>query len=172
MVALISKSQIQAFNIDTVEKALIFGALSLRSALVGSDNEHTEDTTISSDISTSGTEANLSIDVNLPYNSYKFNTSGGLLLESIEELSANSLTLDNDLNLVSSPSNSGLVMPDYDESVINTFEKYLAYYSMILWASFESKSNPVISLLFLGNQDDSFVQISLNLPLDLNKWLT
>lgn len=44
MVALISKSQIQDFNIDTVEKALIFGSFSLRSALVGSDNGNTDDT--------------------------------------------------------------------------------------------------------------------------------
>ena len=42
---------------------------------------------------------------------------------------------------------------------------------MILWASFENKSNSVISFLFLGNQEDSIVQISLELPLDLNKWL-
>ena len=171
MVALISKSQIEDFNIDTVEKALIFGSVSLRSALVGSDNGNTDDTNISSDISTSGTEASLSINILLPYNSYAFNTSGGLLLESIEELASDSSTLGDDLNLISSPSNSGLVMPDFDESVINTFEKYLAYYSMILWASFESKSNSVISFLFLGNQEESSVQISLSLPLDLNKWL-
>ena len=54
MVALIPKSQIQGFNVDTVEKALVFGSLALRAALVGSDNALAEDRAVVIDVRATG----------------------------------------------------------------------------------------------------------------------
>lgn len=172
MVALIPKSQIQGFNVDTVEKALVFGALALRAALVGSDNSNAEDLAVSINVSAiDRVLGNLNLEIYLPYTAYGLNTNGGQLLGSILEYDSHASNLENDLNLGSLPSLSGLTIPDYDDSVITSFEKYLVYYAQILWASVANKRDNAISLTFLGNQDNSQVLISLNLPLDLNQWL-
>ena len=172
MVALISKSRIQEFNIDTVEKALVFGALGLRAALIGKNNSNTEDLAVSINVLRKNeVEGNLNLEIYLPYNDFELNTNGGQLLDSILEYSSNTLNLETEMNLVSSPSLSGLTIPDYDETVIVSFEKYLIYYSQILWASISDKRNNAVSITFLGNQENSQVWLSINLPLDLNKWL-
>ena len=172
MVALLPKAQIESLNIDTVEKAIVFGALALRAALVGSDNAHAEDRTVVIGVRATGeTSAILSLDLSLPYNSYEFNTNGGLLLDSIQELTANSLTLDTDLDLNSEPSPSGLTIPDYPETIINTWEKYLLYYCNILWASIANKRDSTISFTLLGNQEEPQILIRVVLPLDLDSWL-
>ena len=81
MVALLSKTQIESLNIDTVEKAIVFGSLALRAALVGNDSANAEDRTVVIGVRATGeTSSVLSLDLTLPYDSYGFNTSGGLLL--------------------------------------------------------------------------------------------
>ncbi len=155
MVALISKPEIQGRNIDTVEKAIVFGALALRAALVGTDNAHAENRAVVIGVRATGqTTAILSLDLTLPYDSYGFNVSGGLLLENLQELTSNSLSLETDLTLSSVQTDSGLTIPDYPEITINTFEKYLLYYSKILWASVANKRDSTISFTLLGNQND------------------
>ena len=172
MVALLPKTQIESFNIDTVEKAIVFGSLALRAALVGNDNANAEDRTVVIGVRATGeTTSILSLDLTLPYDSYEFNISGGLLLDSIQELTSNAATLDSDLELDSEPSQSGLTIPDYPESIINTWEKYLLYYCQILWASVANKRDSTISFTLLGNQDEPQIFIRVVLPLDLNSWL-
>ena len=172
MVALMPKSQIQGFNIDTVEKALVFGALALRAALVGSDNSNAENLAISLNVSAiDETTGNLNLEIYLPYTAYGLNTNGGQLLDSILEYTSNSPNLEADLNLASTPTSSGLIIPDYDDTAITSFEKYLVYYAQILWASVANKRTNAISFNFLGNQDNPQVWITVNLPLDLNQWL-
>ena len=172
MVTLLSKTKIQSLNIDTVEKALVFGVLGLRAALIGRNNSNTVDSAVSIKVlRRNELEGNLNLEVYLPYNDYKLNTTGGQLLDSILEYSSNVPSLETEINLASIPSTSGLVIPDYDENLITSFEKYLIYYSQILWASVPDKRNNAVSLNFLGNQESSQVWLSINLPLDLNKWL-
>ena len=172
MVALLPKTQIESFNIDTVEKAIVFGALALRAALVGRDNSHAEDRTVVIGVRATGeTSSILSLELSLPYDSYGFNTSGGLLLDSIQELTSNATALDSDLNLSSQPSQSDLAIPDYPETIINTFEQYLLYYCNILWASVANKRDSTISFTLLGNQEESQLLIRVALPLDLDAWL-
>ena len=172
MVALLPKTQIESFNIDTVEKAIVFGSLALRAALVGNDNANAEDRTVVIGVRATGeTSSVLSLDLTLPYDSYEFNTNGGLLLDSVQELTSNAATLDSDLNLSSDPSNLDLVIPDYPENLISSFEQYLLYYSTILWASVANKRDSTISLTLLGNQEESQLLIRVALPLDLDAWL-
>lgn len=172
MVALLPKSQIQGFNIDTVEKALVFGSLMLRAALVGAENENTEDSNVTINVFASDeTTANLSLDVNIPYDAYRYNLSGGLLLDSVREYEVVSSTIGDDVTFASVPTDSGLTIPDYNDAVIDTFEKYLLYYSQILWASITNKRSSIIELTFLGNQEDAQVLISANLPMNLDAWL-
>jgi len=172
MVALISKAEIEGKNIDTVEKAIAFGALALRSALIGADNSQANDRKVSIRISPSRESPSyLSIDIYLPYDAYSFNTTGGLALQSLGELTSNSLSLENDLILTSQETTSSLVMPDYDEVEINTFEKYIFYYARILWASLAEKRNNIVKINPQGNQDNSEFFIDLSLPINLDIWL-
>ena len=173
MVALISKAEIQNKNIDMVEKAILFGALALRSALIGADNSQVNDRKVSIRISPSREPPSyLSIDIYLPFDAYKYNVSGGLALESLGELTSNSLSLEADLVLTSQPTDSSLVMPDYDELEIDTFEKYIFYYSRILWAALEEKRNNIIKISPQGNQDNPEFFIDLSLPINLDSWLS
>ena len=172
MVALLPKTQIESFNIDTVEKAIVFGSLALRAALVGNDNANAEDRTVVIGVRATGeTTSILSLDLTLPYDSYEFNISGGLLLNSVQELTSNVATLDSDLDLNSEPSQSELTIPDYPETTINTWEKYLLYYCQILWASVADKRDSTISFTLLGNQDEPQIFIRVVLTLDLDAWL-
>ena len=172
MVALISKSRIEQFNIDSVEKALVFAVLGLRVALIGKNNTNTKDLAVSINVLRKNeVEGNLNLEVYLPYNDFELNTNGGQLLDSILEYSSNTSDLETEMNLASSPSLSGLIIPGYDETIILSFEKYLIYYSQILWASVPDKRNNAVSITFLSNQEKSQVWLSINLPLDLNKWL-
>ena len=172
MVALLPKAEIESRNIDTVEKAIVFGSLALRAALVGNDSANAEDRTVVIGVRATGeTSSVLSLDLTLPYDSYEFNVSGGLLLDSVQELTSNAAALNSDLNLSSEPSDSGLVIPDYPENLISSFEQYLLYYATILWASVANKRDSTISLTLLGNQEESQLLIRIALPLDLDAWL-
>ncbi len=172
MVALLYKTTIQSLNVDTVEKALVFGTLVLRAALVGSDNSNAADLAVTINVSaTSETEGNLNLEIYLPYTAYGLNTNGGQLLDAIEEYTSNASNLEADLNLASTPTSSGLIIPDYDESAITSFEQYLVYYAQLLWASVPNKRANAISFNFLGNQDNPQVWMTVNLPLNLDLWL-
>ncbi|ELS04804.1 hypothetical protein Xen7305DRAFT_00045400 [Xenococcus sp. PCC 7305] len=172
MVALFSKTEIDSLNIDTVEKALVFGALVLRAALVGPDDGNADNTNVSLNVSTStdGT-GSLDLEIYLPFSSYGVNTSGGVLLDNIQEYSSNAPNLAIELSLASAPSTSGLVMPNYPESEVATFEKYLMFYAQILWASVEDKNSSPISFSIFGGQDQPQIWIRVSLPLNLDQWL-
>ena len=76
MVALLSKTEIQSLNIDTVEKALVFAALVLRAALVGEDNANAADLAVSINLSaTNESEGTLNLEIYIPYTAYGLNTS-------------------------------------------------------------------------------------------------
>ena len=172
MVALLSKTEIQSLNVDTVEKALVFAALVLSAALVGSDNANAADLAVSINVAaTSETEGTLNLEIYIPYTAYGLNTSGGQLLDNVIEYSSNAPNLLLDLNLASVPTTSGLTIPDYDGTTITSFEKYLVYYAQILWASVANKQDNRISLSFFSNQDQPQVWIAVNLPFNLNQWL-
>lgn len=172
MVSLLSKTEIQSLNIDTVEKALVFGALALRAALVGSDSSFAADSSVALDVQTvSNDSASLKLEFFIRYDAYQFNVKGGELLDNILEYSSNAPNLELDLDLGSQPTTSGLTIPDYDVSVVDTFEKYLVYYAKILWASVANKNDGTISISFLSQQDNPQIWIQAQFPLDLNQWL-
>ncbi len=64
-----------------------------------------------------------------------------------------------------------MTIPDYPETIIHTWEKYLLYYCNILWASIANKRDSTISFTLLGNQEEPQILIRVVLPLDLDAWL-
>ncbi|MDJ0573732.1 MAG: hypothetical protein QNJ65_01015 [Xenococcaceae cyanobacterium MO_234.B1] len=135
MVSLLSKSDIQALNIDTVERAIVFSSTVLRASLVGTDNKNNKatDIRISQNISKDGNF--ILLESSIPYDSFSFNKFGGNLLRFIHELSNATVAIDSiDYRLnISSPSTPAI--PDYDDSYIDSFERYLVYYAFILQAT-------------------------------------
>ena len=174
MVALIPFAEIEALNIDTVERAIVFAALALRAAIVGADNSNNQsrEVTINSRVNRDNT-VTLSITAYLLFNAYNFYGSGGNLVDNIIEFS----TVENDLSVkldfVVEPSNPiNPVIPDYPENTITTFEQYLLYYSLILFASLSEKRNNFVKLSFLGGiKGDAQLKLTLAIPIQLDSWL-
>ncbi len=171
MVKLIPKSEIQALNIDTVERAIVFSTLALRAAIVGrTEFDKDEDRDVLIDIVTNrDNTTSLSIDVLLPFDSYSFYSQGGSIIRNIQTLPNALFSLDNQLDFITEPSIESLPeIPDYDQAVINTFEKYLFHYSSILWASLENKRNKIVSFRF---NPEGTIKLDLARAFDINKWL-
>ena len=171
MVNLITKAEIEALNIDTVERAIAFAALALRAAIVGrTEFDPNQDRDVLIDIvANRDNTTSLSIDVLLPFDGYSFYSQGGSIIENIQTLPNALLNLDNQLDFTVEPSIESLPeIPNYDDSIINTFERYLFYYSSILWASLENKRNKIVNFRF---NPEGTIKLDLAIPIDLNKWL-
>ena len=171
MVNLITKAEIEALNIDTVERAIAFAALALRAAIVGrTEFDPNQDRDVLIDIvANRDNTTSLSIDVLLPFDGYSFYSQGGSIIENIQTLPNALLNLDNQLDFTVEPSIESLPeIPNYDDSIINTFERYLFYYSSILWASLENKRNKIVNFRF---NPEGTIKLDLAIPIELNKWL-
>ncbi|MDJ0574602.1 MAG: hypothetical protein QNJ65_05490 [Xenococcaceae cyanobacterium MO_234.B1] len=171
MVSLLSKSDIQALNIDTVERAIVFSCTVLRASLVGTDNKNNKatDIRISQNISKDGNF--ILLESSIPYDSFSFNKFGGNLLRFINELSTATVAIDSiDYRLsISSPSTP--VIPDYDDSYIDSFERYLVYYAFILQATLGSKNEYVDIKTLDENNTGAILKLKFKFPFDYSKWL-
>ena len=171
MVNLITKAAKQALNIDSVERAIVFGTLALRAAIVGnSEFDANEDRDVLIDIVTNrDNTTSLAIDVLLPFDNYNFYTQGGSIIENIQTLPNALLNLPDEFDFTTKPSTEPLPeIPDYDRTIVNTFERYLFHYASILWASLENKRNKIVSFRF---NPEGTIKLDLAIPFDINKWL-
>lgn len=177
MVLLIPKTVIASYNIDTVERAIVFGALCLEIGEQNSFNSPTTSIEISPIISR--TDSYLAISFSCPLNSDSYSKSGGgLFLNNIvaQEIDQDSTIADFiDFKNIST-SSSDLIFPDYPNSFIN-FEQYIVWYFFIYWASLEVKFSRNISFDLLTEQDENTgiktynLSLDLQLPIDLDTWL-
>ena len=171
MVSLLSKSDIQALNIDTVERAIVFASTVLRASLVGTDNKNNKatDIRISQNISKDGNF--ILLESSIPYDSFSFNKFGGNLLRFINELSNATVAIDSiDYRLsISSPSTP--VIPDYDDSYIDSFERYLVYYAFILQATLGNRNEYVDIKTLDENNNGAILKLKFKFPFDYSKWL-
>ena len=174
MVALIPKTEIEALNIDTVERAIVFAALALRAAIVGADNSNNKSRDVGLNVVINrDNSSDLDIDALLSFDAYKFYTEGGNLIDNVIEFSAITPDLSTQLNYTVNSSIPSLpIIPEYDDSIINTFEKYLLYYSFVLLASIEDKNNKIVTISFLkGSPEQAKLKLNVSIPIDLDKWL-
>ncbi len=171
MVSLLSKSDIQALNIDTVERAIVFSSTVLRASLVGTDNKNNKatDIRISQNIGKDGNF--ILLESSIPYDSFSFNKFGSNLLRFINELSNATVAIDSiDYRLsISSPSTP--VIPDYDDSYIDSFERYLVYYAFILQATLGVRNEYVDIKTLDENTSGAILKLKFKLPFDYSKWL-
>ncbi len=177
MVLLIPKTVIEALNIDTVERAIVFGALCLE---IGEQNNLNSPTT-SIEISPviSRTDSYLAIAFSCPLNSDNYSKSGGgLFLNNLvtQEIDENSTIADFiDFKDITA-SSTDLIIPNYPDSFVS-FEQYLVWYFFIYWASLEVKYSRNISFDLSTEQNESTgiksysLSLDLQLPIDLDTWL-
>lgn len=174
MVALIPKGEIEALNIDTVERAIVFAALALRAAIVGSDNSNNQSrqVTLNTRVARDNT-VTLAISATLSFNAYNFHVLGGELISNLIEVEAVTPDLSGQFNFNVAPSVPNMpFIPDYPEAEITTFEQYLVFYFLTLFASLEEAKNDYIKLSFLsGTKGDAQLKLSLNIPIQFSKWL-
>ncbi len=174
MVALIPKAKIEALNIDTVERAIVFAGLALRAAIVGADNSNNQsrEITLNTRVSRDNT-VTLTISATLSFDSYNFHTLGGDLLGNLGEVEATTEDLSRAFNFEVKPSIPNTPsIPDYPEEEITTFEKYLLFYSLILFASVDEFRNDYVKLSFLsGTKGDAQLKLNLAIPIQLSSWL-
>ncbi len=171
MVNLITKAAKQALNIDSVERAIVFGALALRAAIVGNTEfDADEDRDVLIDIvANRDNTTSLAIDALLPFDNYNFYAQGGSIIENIQTLPNALLNLPDEFDFTTEPSTeSNPKIPDYDRVIINTFERYLFYYASILWASLENKRNKIVNFRF---NPEGTIKLDLAIPFNINKWL-
>ncbi len=177
MVLLIPKSDIEALNIDSVERAIVFSALCLE---IGEQNNLNSPTTaIEISPSISRQDSYLAIAFSCPLNSDSYSKSGGgLFLNNLvtQEVSQG-LTIGNLIDFQAiTASSTDLIIPDYPDSFVS-FEQYLIWYFFIYWASLETKFSRNISFDLLTEQDENTgiksysLSLDLQLPIDLDTWL-
>ena len=177
MVLLIPKTAIEALNIDTVERAIVFSALCLEIGEQNSLNSPTTSIEISPIISR--TDSYLAISFSCPLNSDNYSKSGGgLFLNNLvtQEIEENS-TIANFIDFKDiTASSSDLIFPDYPNSFTN-FEQYLVWYFFIYWASLETKFSRNISFDLSTEQNEDrgiktySLSLDLQLAIDLDTWL-
>ena len=177
MALLLPKAEITPLNIDTVERAIVFGALCLEIGEQNSLNSPTTAIEISPIITR--TDSYLAIAFSCPLNSDNYSKSGGgLFLNNLvtQEISE-ALTIADFIDFKDiSSSSSDLVFPDYPNSFTN-FEQYLVWYFFIYWASLETKFTRNISFDLSTEQNEDTgiktysLSLDLQLAIDLDIWL-
>ena len=175
MVTLITKSQINSLNIDTIERALVFASLALRLAIAVTGDKSDLISKVRITTTRSGrTNTNLRLDVTLPFDAQTFTKKGGLILPSIVTLPIETINLTNQLNFTVDESDSiEPIIPDYDTATINTFEKYFIYYALILSASLIGNRNDVVEITPRADGfDGAEIRVKITLPLNASKWLS
>ena len=171
MVTLLSRSEIQALNIDSVERAIIFACTVLRASIVGLDSSQNNltDVRISQNIANDGNY--IIIESSIPYDSFAFNKFGGNLLEFIQPIPTASTAIESiDYRLSLSPQVTP-TLPNYDESSIDSFEAFLIYYSFILQATLGGKNENIDIQILDENPTGSIVRIKGKFPFNYNDWL-
>lgn len=174
MVALLPKTTLNNLRIDTVERAIVFSGLALRAAIVGEDNSNnnSRDVGINVKINRDNT-AELAIDATLSFDSFKFHSQGGNLFQNILSFNVITYDLSTKLNFTIKPTIPSIPrIPDHDEGLIDSFEKYFCYHAFILLSSIENKNDGTVTISFFKSSPDTGkLKVACSIPLDLEKWL-
>lgn len=171
MVDLILQSDIDRFNIDTVERAIVFGTLALQMAIARVPNNFRLRQKIKLSFSnTRDNRTSLNIDVSLPFNLDLFARSGGNLLKGITEFDLNGTAIENSdfsfSNILESYEREPII-PQYFN--LQFFEQYLYYYTAILSASLAQNRSQVVTIdLRTNGIEGSELRLKVTLPLTTN----
>ena len=148
MVDLIPQSYLDRFNIDTVERAIVFSTLVLQSAIARVPDNFRLRQKIKLNFSkTRDNDVSLNIDVSLPFNLDLFASSGGNLLLGVTEFDLKDTTLIGSYlrytNILESYPKEPII-PQYFG--LQSFEQYLYYYTAILSVSLPKNLSQIVTI--------------------------
>lgn len=170
MVNLLPQSTIDSFNIDTVERAIVFSTLALQTAISKVPDNLELRQKVKLDIRTKNlNDLILAIDVALPLNLYNFGKYGGNFLQSIDFFDVGNATISSsDFNLTNiSPTAPTPPTLSTQRGLVH-FERYLFYYANILLVSLTANRNEVVTIApKINNFDNSIVTVRVNLPINI-----
>lgn len=165
MVSLIPQDDIDRLNIDTVERAITFGALALQTAIsLAPDNEALKQKVKLKVVSSGRQDVGLQIDVNLPFESYYFAKYGGEFIRGVASFDLSGVNLfvnDFDFGAIT-PTPNAPRLPK--QRGLGHFEKYFYYYCEVLFLSLQQDRNNFISITQVEGLNGSELKIRVNLP--------
>lgn len=171
MVTLLSKSEILALNIDSVERAIIFACTILRASIVGLDSSQNKLTDVRISQNIVKDDNFIVIEVSIPYDSFSFNKFGGNVLKFIQTIPTASTAIETiDYRLSVSPQ-AIPTLPNYDESYIDSFEAFLVYYCFILQATLGGKNDNIDIQILDENPTGSIIKIKGKFSFNYSNWL-
>ena len=175
MVALIPQTRIAELNIDTVERAVVFGYVALYFATGQGNEDNPLTNRIRLDIVPAVNEGiNLSIRARLSIDAQDFLSSGGGLISSIKPFEVEGIDLTNSFDFsidATNPTISG--SPSFPVTLAQNFETYSYYYTAILANSLTENRNRIVTINPRRNTTDGqFIEVNLTLPLDTERWFT
>lgn len=170
MVGLIPRFIVNDFNIDTLERAIIFGTLALQTAIAQSQND-TLRRKIKLRIAPKGRDrVEVNIDASLPFDMGEFVKYGGDFLAGIANfdlppwviLTSEDFAIRDIEPTVENP----FILPD--SIFLNSFEQYLYYHTAILFDSLENNRNEIVRVEpKFENFSGSELRLKINLPLEI-----
>lgn len=189
---LLPKEQMQSLNIDTVERAIVFGALCLE--IMEQSGLNNPETEIGIEPIVDRRNTSFSISGTFSLDTAKYYKNGGLIFRNLApeerpiitplDITIAPLTYPFQLiTLVSKwnikPSNSlEPAIPDYPNS-FRYFEQYLLYYFFVYWASIGVSYSREISLELVIEETEETelielkkhkISFSINLPVNFETW--
>ena len=170
---LIPKESRDQFGIDTFERAIIFSLQQIKQANeLLEQNDKTPlsnlDYFIENKQDTNGLKSTLTIKAKIPYDRSEFNQRSGDYLQSIQDISTNSVDYKGD-NLTATADNTAIIPPEPE--FVDTVEKYFVWASSS-WILQNKKTDTDWlkngKFSFLDNANPSVYSCELILPIDFD----
>ncbi|MGK7893951.1 MAG: hypothetical protein AB4372_10095 [Xenococcus sp. (in: cyanobacteria)] len=169
MVALNSQSERNLIGIDTLERALVYSFIMLRTAIIGSENQGVADQRIKIGENIQNIEnATIALEGQLKYDAFSTNKFGGNVILNLEELPG---TTPYSLDINCPPSaNVNPIIPDTPKE-LTSLEQYIYWSAASLLASLPLDQKNITIAKFEHNKDGAYIQIKASLPFNYKAYL-
>lgn len=167
MVNIISQADIDSFNIDTVERSIVFGAMALQTAISQvPDNQILRSKVRLRLVAKGKSDLKLQIDVRLPFEPRFANKYGGKFFHGVSFFDVGSVRLSvADFNSISvQPTPNAPTLPR--QRGFGHFERYFYYYCETLFLSLTNNRNEYISIVPTNNYEGPELKIKVLFPVD------
>lgn len=169
MVALNSQAERDSLGIDTLERALVYGFMMLRSSILGANNQGVADLRVKIGENIKALDdALIVLEAKLNYDAFLVNKMGGHLISHLQNLAETSLETSEITYFPSAITNP--VMPPTPSQLVS-LEQYIYWSAATLLASLPVDQKYLEIKRFEHNKDGSYVLVKASLPFDYKSFL-
>ena len=169
MVALNSQAERNSLGIDTLERALVYGFLMLRTAIIGSENQGVADQRIKIGENIRDIDnAFIVLEGKLNYDAFSSNKFGGGIILYLQDLPGTTpyeVEIDCPASAAPNP-----IIPN-TPSQLASLEQYVYWSAASLLASLPPGQSYLEIKRFEHNKDGAYIQIKASLPFDYQAFL-